>query len=65
MLLTNPESVGMVMDCRPIDRHSALQPRGAHMKSTVQMKKKKITVRRTSDIRLTSAACACPYTVNA
>jgi hypothetical protein len=33
------------------------------MKSTVQMKK--ITVRRTSDIRLTSAACACPYTVNA
>ena len=35
------------------------------MKSTVQMKKKKITVRRTSDIRLTSAACACPYTVNA
>lgn len=33
------------------------------MKSTAQMKK--ITVRRTGDIRLTSAACACPYTVSA
>lgn len=33
------------------------------MKSTAALKKtaKKITVRRTGDVRLTSAACQCPY----
>ncbi|MDH6132334.1 hypothetical protein P3T37_001719 [Kitasatospora sp. MAA4] len=37
------------------------------MKSTVAMKKatKKITVRRTGDVRLTSAMCQCPYSANA
>lgn len=37
------------------------------MKSTVTMKNaaKKITVRKTGDVRLTSAACQCPYTVAA
>jgi hypothetical protein len=37
------------------------------MKSTVKMKRagKKITVRRTGDVRLTSAACDCPYSVSA
>jgi hypothetical protein len=33
------------------------------MKTTRKMKK--ITVRRTGDVRLTSATCQCPYTVNA
>lgn len=39
------------------------------MKSTVAMSKKagakKIAVRRTGDVRLTSAACQCPYHANA
>jgi hypothetical protein len=36
------------------------------MKSTVKMRTgKKITVRRTGDVRLTSAACQCPYSVSA
>lgn len=37
------------------------------MKSTVKMKNagKKITVRKTGDVRLTSAACQCPYSVEA
>lgn len=37
------------------------------MKSTVKMKRvaKKITVRKTGDVRLTSAACQCPYSVSA
>ncbi len=36
------------------------------MKSTTALKAtKKITVRRTGDIRLTSAACQCPYSANA
>jgi hypothetical protein len=33
------------------------------MKTTTQMKK--ITVRRTGDVRLTAAACAVPYIVEA
>jgi hypothetical protein len=32
------------------------------MKTTTQMKK--ISVRRTGDVRLTSAACSCPYPAN-
>lgn len=32
------------------------------MKTTRKMKK--ITVRRTGDVRLTSATCQCPYSVN-
>lgn len=35
------------------------------MKSTVKMNAKKITVRKTGDVRLTSAACQCPYSVEA
>jgi hypothetical protein len=34
------------------------------MKSTVEMDKKRITVRRTSDIRLTAAICTTPYHVS-
>jgi len=33
------------------------------MKSSTQIRK--ISVRRTGDIRLTSAMCTCPYVVNA
>jgi hypothetical protein len=32
------------------------------MKSSAQLKS--ISVRRTGDVRLTSAACSCPYTVS-
>lgn len=39
------------------------------MKSTLAMRKKsgvkKIAVRRAGDVRLTSAACQCPYSANA
>jgi hypothetical protein len=35
------------------------RPKGEFMKSSAQIKK--ISVRRTGDIRLTAAMCACPY----
>ncbi|ROP55811.1 hypothetical protein EDD94_5381 [Streptomyces sp. PanSC9] len=53
------------------DRRSVAHPaeKGLAVKSTVAMRKKagtkKIAVRRTGDVRLTSAACQCPYSVQA
>jgi hypothetical protein len=50
---SGPAETLMVIDQPP--------PEGVLMKTASSMKK--INIRRTGDVRLTSAACACPYTV--